>query len=72
MLEWLGVVIAVLGVCVSAGDGIKDILHGSHSSNAARALFGDFLCVVAGINEVSIILNRHCIKPYVPLMQVSH
>lgn len=69
-LEWIGVIVAVVGVCVSAGDGIKDILRGSHSSHAARSLFGDFLCVIAGINEVWIILNRLCIKPYVPLMQV--
>ena len=36
-----------------------------------KELFGDFLCVCASVFEVVVILNRHKIKPFVPLMQYT-
>lgn len=67
-LEWLGVILAIIGVFVTAIDGLKELFHGNHDSSDARAFFGDCLCMISGICEVAVIMNRKKIKPYVPLM----
>ena len=72
VLEWLGVIIAVGGVFVTASDGLKEIRYGSpYNTSSITSLFGDSLCIMAGVFEVAVILNRHKIKPYVPLMQYT-
>lgn len=73
-LEWIGIIVSILGIAISSLSGIQDIIRGKSSdeSDNKLALVGDFLCIVAAFNEAVIILNRHKIKKYVPLMQVSY
>ena len=70
-LEWLGVLVVIVGIFVSAAHGLLSIFGPNQSSHAIRMLFGDALCSIAAVCEVCVILNRTKIKKYVPLMQVS-
>lgn len=66
-LEWLGVLIAIIGIVSSelitssAGD----------SSNNHDLILGDVICLLAAAGEVVVIINRSELKNYVPMMKVS-
>lgn len=69
LLEWIGVIVSIVGVVVAGFDGIKDMF--TSRGGSALMLYGDFLCLLAAACEVCVMLNRLKIKKYVPLMQYT-
>ena len=68
--EWLGVFVCIVGVFITGYEGMRDIFAAKHTSAESVAFYGDLLCVFASLMQVFVILNRHGLKKYVPLMQV--
>ena len=63
-MEYLGIFGVILGLIICSS---HDLMATSDNSST---LFGDFLCLLAAVGEVFVMLNRVKTKTYVPLMQV--
>lgn len=67
-LEWFGICLSLLGIGISSFHGILEIFSGGTGHGESRALFGDSLCLFVGLVEAAIIVNRHRVKKFVPVL----
>jgi drug/metabolite transporter (DMT)-like permease len=64
--EWVGVIGAVLGICVIVSDGLFDV----QGPATANMVLGDAICVCASFAFSFEVINRRNTSAYVPLFKV--
>lgn len=77
--EWAGVFVCLVGMFCSGADSVSNSGRDNEDDNSGNQLdvspgwevFGLFLCVLAAVGQVAVVLNRIIIRPHVPIWQYT-